>query len=254
MTSTAPLPARTLVFAAVLAALIALPAAAQESSSAASTNTAPPRTDTTAPITVLEDTPLRVLTNSTITSTSAEQGTELAFTLSDDVLVDNLLAIPRGATVRGQVLKSKPSGRLTGSPELILKLNALVLGGRTYPLYTYLFKITGASKTRPTETKVLRGAGVGAIVGGAAVVSKAGVTDAARVANATAGAAVGAGVGTLVSAASAGPAVRIPAESEIEFQLASPITVTPVSAKEAARLSQGLHQGGPVLYVRGETP
>lgn len=55
------------------------------------------------------------------------------------------------------------------------------------------------------------------------------------------GAAVGAGVCTLVSAASAGTTIRIPAESEVEFQLASPITVTPVSAKEATRLAQGLH-------------
>jgi hypothetical protein len=70
----------------------------------------------------------------------------------------------------------------------------------------------------------------------------------------TAGAAVGAGVGTLVSAASAGPTVLIPAESQADFSPASPITVTPVSAKEAARLAQGLHPGGPVLYVRGETP
>jgi hypothetical protein len=253
MTSAEQPHARFLALVAVLVALVAAPAAAQESSSASSTNAAPP-TDFTAPIIVLEDTPIRVLTNSVITTNNAEQGTSLAFTVSDDVVVDNVLAIPRGALVCGEVLKSKKSGRLTGSPELILKLDALMLGGHTYPLYTYQFKVTGASKTRPTETKVLRGAGVGAIVGGSVVASKEGVTDAARVASATAGAAVGAGVGTLISAASAGPAVRIPAESEIEFQLASPIAVTPVSAKEAAHLAQGLHQGGPVLYVRGETP
>jgi hypothetical protein len=28
----------------------------------------------------------------------------------------------------------------------------------------------------------------------------------------------------------------------------------PVSAKEAARFAQGYHHGGPVLYVRGDTP
>lgn len=254
MPDPAPLPARSFVFVAFLFALAFLPAVAQESSSSATTNTAPPRTDSTTPITILEDTPLRVLTNSAITTTSAEHGTALAFTLGDDVVVDNVLAIPRGATVRGEVLKTKQSGRLTGSPELILKLDALVLGDRTYPLYTYQFKVTGESKTRPTETKALRGAGVGAIVAGTLAPSQARLSDSARAANAATLAAIGAGVGTLVSAASAGPTIRIPAESEIEFQLASPITVTPVSAKEVARLAQGLHQGGPVLYVRGETP
>lgn len=137
MPAPAPLPARPFVFVAVLFALAVLPAVAQESSSASTTNTAPLRTDSTTPITVLEDTPLRVLTNSAITTTSAEQGRALAFTLSDDVMVDNFLAIPHGAKIRGEVLKSKKSGTLTGSPELILKLDALILGGRTCPLYTY---------------------------------------------------------------------------------------------------------------------
>src|SRR5882757_1329095 len=68
------------------------------------------------------------------------------------------------------------------------------------------------------------------------------------------GAAIGAGVGTVVSAATPGPSVTIPAEAQMDFYLASPISVVPVSAKEAARLAQGYHHGGPVLYVRGDTP
>jgi hypothetical protein len=194
------------------------------------------------------------MTNSAITTRNAEEGAPLAFTVTEDVIVNNELAIPRGAVVHGQILKAKKSGALSGSPELILKLDALFLGGRTYPLFTYRFMVTGASKTRATETRALRGAEIGAIVGAGMVAEKGGVSDSARVANMTAGAAVGAGVGTLVSAASSGPGIRLPAESEIEFQLAAPVTVTPVTAKEAARLAQGLHSGGPVLYVRGETP
>ena len=69
----------------------------------------------------------------------------------------------------------------------------------------------------------------------------------------TAGALVGAGVGTLASAASPGPEIRIPAESQLDFYLAAPVTVTPVSGKEAALLARGLHPGGPALYVR-DTP
>jgi hypothetical protein len=37
----------------------------------------------------------------------------------------------------------------------------------------------------------------------------------------------------------------------VAFHLNSPLTVTPVSAQEAARLAQGLYQGGPALYRRG---
>jgi hypothetical protein len=40
----------------------------------------------------------------------------------------------------------------------------------------------------------------------------------------------------------------------VEFHLAAPLTVNPVSAQEAARLAQGLYQGGPNLYQRGSYP
>jgi hypothetical protein len=66
------------------------------------------------------------------------------------------------------------------------------------------------------------------------------------------GDALGAGVGTSVSAVTPGPVLSIPAESQMDFYLASPFSVVPVSEKEARQLSQGLHAGGPVLYVRGD--
>ena len=34
------------------------------------------------------------------------------------------------------------------------------------------------------------------------------------------------------------------------FHLAEPLTINPVSQQEAARLAQGLYQGGPTLYGR----
>jgi len=209
-------------------------------------------------VTVLEETLIRVRTNEPLSSKRVRGGSPLLFTVSEDVVVGDVLAIPRGATVRGEVVESKKSGVLTGSPELTLKLVSLDLGGRRYSLDSYQFKVRGTSKTKPTERKVIRGALVGAIVGSSfsGVSAKSGVIDdgSGRVANATAGAVVGAGVGTMLSAATPGPGVWIPSESQVDFYLATPVTVTPVSEKEAARLSEGLHPGGPTLYVRGETP
>jgi len=258
----------SLVFLCSMAAFAQAPAAAIPESPApaqtelpalqtrpqsAATNTAPH-----AQLTVLEDTLIRVMTNEPVNSKRADRGSPVLFTVNEDVYVGDALAIPRGATVHGEVVKSQRAGVLTGSPELILKLDSLELGGRSYPLYTYQFEVKGTSKTRPTETKALRGAAVGAIVGAAtgSVSAKGGVSDDAsgRAASMTAGAAVGAGVGTLVSAATPGPGIWIPSEAQLDFYLASPITVTQVSTKEAARLSQGLHGGGPSLYVRGDTP
>ncbi|MGA2851574.1 MAG: hypothetical protein ABSE46_21430 [Terracidiphilus sp.] len=210
-------------------------------------------------ITILEDTMIRVMTSEPIDSKHARSGTPVLCFVSEDVLVNDVLAIPRGATVRGEVIRSKRAGRLTGSPELIIKLVSLDLGGRTYPLYTYLFKMTGASKTEPTEKKAMRGAAVGAIAGALAsgVSSKGGVEEAdglGRAASMGTGAAVGAGVGTAISAATPGPGIRIPSEAQVDFYLAAPITVAKVSEKEAARLAEGLHSGGPSLYLRGEAP
>jgi hypothetical protein len=81
-----------------------------------------------------------------------------------------------------------------------------------------------------------------------------GGTAAGRAASVGTDATIGAGVGTLVAAATPGPGIWIPSEAEVDFYLAAPVTVTPVSAKEAARLAQGLHSGGPNLYLRGDTP
>jgi hypothetical protein len=207
-----------------------------------------------APVTVLEESLIRVMTNAPLDSKRMKDGAQLLFTVSEDVAPGGVLAIPSGATVHGVVIDSRKAGVLTGSPELILKLVSLELGGRSYPLYTYQFKVKGTSKTGPTEKKAVRGAVVGAIVGSINGSAKGGSTDVGKAASIGAGAAAGAAVGTVVSAATPGPGIWIPAESQVDFYLAAPITITPVSAKEAARLGQGLHPGGPALYVRGETP
>jgi hypothetical protein len=70
----------------------------------------------------------------------------------------------------------------------------------------------------------------------------------------SAGAAAGAGLVVAAAAMTPRPEIDIPAESQIDFYLASPISVQPVSAADAEKLAQRLHPGGPVLYVRGDTP
>jgi hypothetical protein len=204
------------------------------------------------PVTILEDTLIRVQTIGPINSKKAKEGSPLLFMVNESVYVGDVLAIPRGALVRGTVIESKKAGRLTGSPELALQLTSLELGRRSYPLDSYQFKVTGTSKTRPTENKVIRGAYVGALVG--IVGEKPGTNAVDRAAAAGTVSTVGAGIGTLVAAATPGPGIWIPSEAEVDFYLAVPVTVTPVSAKEAARLSQGLRSGGPNLYLRGDAP
>jgi hypothetical protein len=234
----------------------------QSSSSSAtssSSSTSAPRfwgnPDPNAQVTVLENTLIRVMTTAPISARTTRQGEPLLFTFNEDVVVDGVLIVPRGATLRGTVLQSRKAGRLSGSPDLILELDSLDFGGRSYPIYTYQFKAVGTSKTQPTEAKIRDGAVIGAIAGAALSGSAHGeTTGAGKLAGMGTGAALGAGVGTAVAAVTPGPVLTIPAESQIDFYLSSPISVRPATAAEAARLSQGLHAGGPVLYVRGDTP
>jgi len=206
-------------------------------------------------ITVLEDTLIRVITDQPLSTKRSRDGTPVSFTVSEDVIVNHVLVIPRGATVHGEVVQDKKAGRLTGSPELTLKLISLDLGGASYPLYTYQFKVRGASKTKPTAAQIEGGAVVGALAGGVVSTSaKGGATRAGYAEDMAAGAAAGAGVVAATSVATPRPVLAIPAESQMDFYLAAPISVQPVSAKEAEQLAQRLHPGAPVLYIRDDNP
>lgn len=160
-----------------------------------------------------------------------------------DVTLDGVLAIPRGATVHGVVAESKAlkSGDLGGSSELALKLTSLDLGGKSYPLDSDLFKVKGPNKAGQTVGSAVAGGLLGTIIGCAA----------GRGAGCAIGAGAGVAAGTAAGAAAPGPNVWIPAEAQVAFHLKTPVSVDPVNAEEAQRLAQGLYQGGPSLYQRG---
>jgi hypothetical protein len=215
---------------------------------------------TSSAITVLEETPLQVITNVPISSRTTKAGAQLPFTVTRDVVVDGILVIPCGARVYGTVVSAKQAGRLVGASNLTLQLTALNLDGRSYPLYTPPFKVVGQSKTRPTVNKVATGAAVGAAAMDAAMdigIATSNPTpppiqtgDRAKADAVVAG--MGAGVGIAIAASSPPSIAVIPAESQMEFTLAAPIAVYPVDQRTAMRLAQGMLHGGPVLYIRGE--
>jgi hypothetical protein len=203
---------------------------------------------------VPEETLVQVITEQPLTSDKSRVGTPVSFMVSEDVAVNHVLVIPRGAKVRGEVVEDKKAGRISGSPALTVKLDSLELGGQSYALYAYEFRVEGTSKTRPARAMV-GGAEVGALAGAVASArSSGGPTVAKNAEDISAGAAAGAAAVAAAAAMAPRPVVSLPAESEMDFYLASPISVQPVSEKEAERLSQRVHPGGPVLYVRGERP
>ena len=193
------------------------------------------------PVTVPVGTLLQVRTNEPVSTKNAKDGTPVQFTVIQDVAYGGVLAIPRGATVHGVVTESKKAGALGGSTELALKLTSLDLGGQSYPIESDQFKVKGPNKAGQTVGSALSGGVIGTIIGCAV----------GRGVGCAVGAGAGVAAGTAASAASSGPGVWIPTEALVDFHLAAPVTVTPVSQQEASRLAQGLYPGGPALYRRG---
>jgi hypothetical protein len=205
----------------------------------------PPRYEApTGPVTIPQGTLLQVRTSEPVDGKRAKDGTPVQFTVIQDVAFGGVLAIPRGAVVHGVVTESKRSGDLGGSPVLALTLTSLDLGGQSYALNTDQFKVKGPNKAGRTVGNAVGGAILGALIGGAV----------GRGEGAAIGAGAGAAGGTVASAASPNTSVWIPAEALVDFHLNAPLTVNPVGAQEAARLAQGLYQGGPSLYRRSPYP
>lgn len=194
------------------------------------------------PITVPPGTLMQVRTNEPVSSKQARGGEPIQFTLIQDVVLNGVLAIPRGATVHGVIaeVRHPEKGSLTGSAELALELTSLDLTGRTYSVQSDLFKVKGPGKGQRSAGSVVGGALLGAIIGGAV----------GHGPGAAIGAVAGGGAGAAASAATSGPGVWIPAEALVSFHLATPVTVEPVNQQEAMRLAQGLYPGGPALYRR----
>jgi hypothetical protein len=199
-----------------------------------------------APVTLVQGTLLKVRTSEPLDSKKAKDGTPIEFNVVRDVYAAGVLAIPRGATIRGQVVSVKKAGAIEGSPELGLVLDSLELGGTSYALNSDPFNLKGPNKAGRTASNAFGGAILGALIGGAV--------------GGGSGAAIGAGAGavggTAASAATPGPRIWIPAEAIMDFHLNAPVTVTPVSSQEAMRLAANAPPPSqrPTLYRRGYYP
>ncbi len=200
----------------------------------------------TGPVTIPDGTLLQVRTLEPVASKRAREGEPVQFTLITDVTYGGVLAIPRGAVLRGVVTESHQpgSGRLAGDPVLALQLTALDLGGQTYQISSDEFRVKGPNKAGQTVGNAVGAGLVGTIIGCAV----------GRGVGCAVGAATGVAAGTAASAASSGPGVWIPAEALVSFHLRGPVTVDPVSREEASRLAEGLYPSRPSLYQRPPSP
>jgi len=190
------------------------------------------------PVTIPAGTLLRVRLSEPIDTARVQSGAYFQATSAVDVYQNGVLAIPRGAVLTGQVIEVKKAGELKGSEELQLRLTSINLGGKVYPVSTDVWSSKGPNKAGYTAGNTAGGAVLGAIIGGII----------GRGAGAAIGAGVGAAGGLAASSATRGPRIYLPAEAMVDFHLANPVTVQPVSWQEAQRLASSASR--PVLMQR----
>jgi hypothetical protein len=133
-----------------------------------------------------------------------------------DVVGDSSnVIVPQGSSVQ-LVVRKISSGGTTGSPEMMLDIKSITVGGRRYLVSTTDRKEgsdTGLGKNKRTAEAVGGGAALGSILGAIAGGGKGAVIGV------LAGAAGGAGVQVLTR----GKEVRVPAETVLEFRLDKPV-------------------------------
>jgi hypothetical protein len=136
--------------------------------------------------------------------------------LESPLVVDNDVVVPRGADIYVRLVSASSAGHMKGKSELHLELVKMEFQGRSYPLVSSTYSLTGSSRGKNTAAKVGGGAALGAIIGAIAGGGKgAGI-----------GAGVGAAGGAIYQGATKGKQVKIPAETRLDFQLEQPVTVT----------------------------
>jgi hypothetical protein len=127
--------------------------------------------------------------------------------------------IPAGYDVQGHVVDVKSAGKFAGKSELVLQLDRISVGGKSYAMQTDQYRREGSSRGKNTAAKVGTGAAIGAIIGGIAGGGK----------GAAIGAAAGGGIGGGVQAATKGQQIKLPTESVLNFTLQTSMTVTPTT-------------------------
>ena len=145
--------------------------------------------------------------------------------LEEDLVVDDVVVVPRNSDVNGRLVEAKEAGRLAGRSELKLELTEIVVQGRTYPIVSGEYNVAGEGRGGDTAKKVGVGAAVGAVVGAIAGGGK----------GAAIGAGVGAGAGTAIQVFTKGEQVRVPSETRLEFTLEQAVTIRTSARPAPAR-------------------
>jgi len=170
-------------------------------------------------VTIPSGTNLSIRLVDELDSETAQPGQSFKATLDSPLAVEGDVVLPAGHDVQGHVVDVKSAGKFAGKSELVLQLDRISVGGKSYTIQTDQYRREGSSRGKNTAAKVGTGAAIGAIIGGIAGGGK----------GAAIGAAAGGGIGGGVQAATKGQQIKLPSETVLNFSLQSSLTVVPVT-------------------------
>jgi len=196
---------------------------------AAAAPTVPPPPAAPRRLIIDQGTQLAVRLIDPIDSEKNQTGDTFHATLNAPLTSDGEQAVPAGTEVRGHLVEVKSAGKFAGQSVVVLQLDTLSSGGKTYSLQTDQYRKEGKSRGKNTAEKVGGGAIIGGIIGAIAGGGK----------GAAIGTAAGAGVGGGAQAASKSQQIKLPSETVLNFTLQAPITVVQVSSPDANRPKLG---------------
>jgi hypothetical protein len=192
------------------------------------TQSAPPPPPQLATVTIPSGTAIVVRLIDTIDSSTAQAGDKFHATLDAPIAIDNDVVVPAHYDLEGHVVNAQASGKFAGQALLILQLDRIKVGDRSYDIQTDQFSQKTNSRGKNTAEKVGAGAVAGAILGGIFGGGK----------GAAIGSAAGAGAGGGVQAASKKPDIKLSSEKVLNFTLQAPVTLVPTTkpAREGQKL------------------
>ncbi|MFL6233800.1 MAG: hypothetical protein ACJ76N_11755 [Thermoanaerobaculia bacterium] len=172
----------------------------------------------TVAVTVPAGTRLEVELTRTLASNTSSPGDAFRARVSEDVMQDGVVAIPRGSEILGEVTEAVPLKRVGGQARLALKLTDLVLpSGKTVPVEASFIQ-EGRNETRRDAATI-----GGAAAGGAILGRVLGKGDRSR--GGVLGGIIGAAAGTLIASKTPGEEVVLPQESVVVLKLDRSIDV-----------------------------
>jgi hypothetical protein len=166
--------------------------------------------------TVPAGTSIRASLSGELRSDKTEAGAPITLSVVDAVTVDGTVVIPAGATVTGEVVSAKASGKTKGRGDITLAFKSVTdASGKSHPIAAETFYAQAESGTDADVARIAGGAAAGAIIGGIL----GGKDDAAL------GGLIGAAAGTGTVLATAGPQVKLASGQLFEIKLIEPIEI-----------------------------